>query len=61
MKRSLVRLWMAFTSLVAMSLGFVTVCLFRWPDWEPSWLAFQIPVLLVCGAWCIVWADAKLR
>ena len=55
MKMKLVKMAMRLVTLTSFSQVILATSLFEQPDWEPSWLAMQVPMWFVGLAWIYVW------
>lgn len=55
MKLKIARLGIKLITLAAFAQVILATSLFEQPDWEPSWLAMQVPMWLVGLAWIYMW------
>lgn len=59
MKLKIARVGIKLITLTAFGLMILATGLFEQPDWEPSWLAMQIPMWMVSLAWLYVWGTSE--
>ena len=59
MKLKIARLGIKLITLAAFAQFILAVSLFELPDWEPSWLAMQVPMWMVSLAWIYVWGTSE--
>lgn len=59
MKMKIARLVIKLIALAAFAQFILAVSLFEQPDWEPSWLAMQIPMWIVSLAWIYAWGTSE--
>ena len=59
MKLKIARVGIKLITLAAIAQVILSVRLFEQPDWEPSWLAKQIPMWMVSLAWIYAWGTSE--
>ena len=59
MMRKLKKLAIYAVTLAALALVALAVALVNWPEYDATWLALQIPAVLVGGGWLVAFVAAN--